>query len=79
MRKFMGIFAKCGNALVTIDVVLVSWLCCDPRAPQVVITSDSRSISQAFWGAEQAKDDEGGVEASTMQETIIRLENEVSR
>ncbi|CAM9725360.1 unnamed protein product [Laminaria digitata] len=42
----------------------------------VVIVSRSKSLSQAFWGAEQAKDNQGGLEASTMQGTITRLETE---
>eukprot|EP00904_Undaria_pinnatifida_P002590 jgi/Undpi1/12331/HiC_scaffold_5.g02007.m1 len=48
----------------------------DDASEPVVITSHSRSISQAFWGAEQAKDNEGGLETSTMQGTISRLETE---
>lgn len=58
--------------------ISVSWWC-DPLVPQVMITSHRRSISQAFWGAEQAKDNEGGVEASTMQGTITRLEADNAR
>ncbi|CAM9815125.1 unnamed protein product [Scytosiphon promiscuus] len=50
----------------------------DSSAP-VVITSHSRSMSQTFWGAEQAKDhaQDGSAEASTeMQESLNRLETE---
>ena len=58
-------------------IYFVAW--CGPLVPQVVITSDSRSISQAFWGAEHAKDKGGGLEASTMQGTITHLETEIAR
>lgn len=59
--------------------------CCPLRAfqhLQVVITSHARSMSQTFWGAEQAKDhEEGGTTlASTeMQENLTRLETENAR
>ncbi|CAN0096267.1 unnamed protein product [Pylaiella littoralis] len=50
----------------------------DTTAP-VVVTSQARSMSQTFWGAEQAKDQEAGgsTEASTeMQKNLTRLEAE---
>ncbi|CAM9424397.1 unnamed protein product, partial [Laminaria digitata] len=50
----------------------------DSDSEPVVITSDSRSISQAFWGAEQAKENDVGLDASTKLGTIARLENEIA-
>eukprot|EP00752_Nemacystus_decipiens_P009899 g8831.t1 len=50
----------------------------DNSAP-VVITSHARSMSQTFWGAEQAKDHEQGgttLASTEMQENLTRLETE---
>ena len=81
MWNVLGIFIGwMWNALVLIVVFcLFRGLVRSACAPQVVITSHRRSISQAFWGAEQAKDNEGGLKASTMQGTITRLETENAR
>lgn len=51
------------------------------QCPQVMVTSHTRSMSQVFWGAEHAKDSDGGnTRASAeMQENLTRLETENAR